>query len=37
MTTEVCMHIQTSIMTFRQYYKSVQFTKAKAPDPKYAL
>ena len=31
------MHIHTSILTFKQYLKSVQLTKAKAPDPRYAL
>jgi hypothetical protein len=30
------MHIHTSILTFKQYLKSVHLAKPKAPDPRYA-
>lgn len=36
-TTEACMHIHTSILTFKQYLKTVHLAKPKLPDPRYAL
>lgn len=35
--TEACMHIHTSILTFKQYFRAAQSVKAKQPDLKYAL
>ncbi len=33
-STETCMHIHNSIMTFRQYLRSTQLLKSKAIDPR---
>ena len=33
-SSETCMHIQNSILIFKQYQKSVQLVKGKIPNPK---
>lgn len=32
-STETCMHIHNSLMTFKQYLRTTQLVKAKSVDP----
>ena len=33
-STETCMHVHNSIMTFKQYLRTVQMMKNRSVDPK---